>query len=157
MVDDKMNKKEMIKQLKRGIHPIDVTIQKWIDILNEVSVNRLRTRHQYDEGQSNCALCYVYGDCKACLVFLKYKVKCDGSKNKNDKKYKKDFYAQYRETGNAQIVIDMLNNIKKNMFWILLRFNIKQIFTRFILWLTKIIKLIIYKFKRGIKEVNLGG
>jgi len=107
-----MNREQMIEELKKGKQPIDVSIQKWVDILNTHSVNRLRARHQFDEGKSNCALCYVFEDCKLCPIFLKYKVKCDGSKSRNNRKYKKDFYSQYRDTGNAQIMVDMLNSIK---------------------------------------------
>ena len=142
----------MIEELNKGTHPINVTLQKWIDISSVPSIYRLSVRHQFDEGQNNCALCYVYKECKKCIFYLYYHVRCDESIDEKDKKYKKDFYAQYRDTGNPKIVIDALNKIKKRMKWILFKFFIKSLFVRFILFIKRCIKKILIIFKKERKE-----
>ena len=86
-----MNRKQMIELLEKGEHSINVAIQKWIDISNVQSKNILRARHQFDDGEDNCALCYAYKDCALCPVFLKYKVKCCELRMKRMKNIKKIF------------------------------------------------------------------
>lgn len=114
-----MNRNEMIKRLQDGEEPIEVTLDKWIDISNSSSKNMLGTRHQLDEGIDNCALCYVFEKCVGCPVFDFYSVRCDESRRrKESRKYKKDFYARYVNTGNPQIIIDMLNKLKKKGLWV---------------------------------------
>jgi len=56
-----MNRTEMLERLERGEDPLELSIQKWEDIVNGVGE---------DEGRYNCALCYVYydKDCKGCPV-----------------------------------------------------------------------------------------
>ena len=148
-----MNKKEMIEELEKGKHPIDVSLQKWIDISKVSSINERRARHQFDEGKDNCALCYFYKNCDVCLLSLHYKVACDESINYSgmksyEKKYKRDFYAQYRETGDAQIVISALIKLKEILWFVLLKAYIKQLIHRFI----RFIKRLFIRKREG--EVN---
>jgi len=144
-----MNRSEMIVQLQNGVHPIEVSLKKWIDISIISSINKPRTRHQLDEGIENCALCYTYKTCDKCLLYLCYHVACDesiGIENKEtkryEKKFKRDFYAQYRETGDAQIIISALIKLKKKLRWILLVIHIKTFFLN-------LFKKIILKVKKN--------
>jgi len=43
-----MDNKEMLRRLKKGEKPIDISIKKWEDIINNKG---------YNNGSSNCALC----------------------------------------------------------------------------------------------------
>jgi len=74
-----MNRKEMLARLKAGENPLEVSIQKWVDLSN--------SRITYSVGQSNCALCELHnhestsllrrifgrskGWCEDCPVFKK--------------------------------------------------------------------------------------
>ena len=59
-----MNRKEMLKQLKAGVHPIDLAIRKCEEILEGTG---------RDKGALNCALCERAGwrGCDKC-VFYQY-------------------------------------------------------------------------------------
>jgi len=46
-----MNRKEMLKKLRHGEDPLEVTIQKWQDIVDGKGI---------DEYRDNCALCEVH-------------------------------------------------------------------------------------------------
>jgi hypothetical protein len=69
-----MNREEMIKQLKAGKNPLDVSIKKWHDIVNKKTD---------DDGLSgdNCALCFIHKEnCKACPIYKKtFKQQCKGT------------------------------------------------------------------------------
>ena len=128
-----MNSKEMVTRLENGEKPINVVIRKWEDISKVPSINRLHSRHQFDEGCNNCAFCYVFKTCNVCPVYIFYGVKCDESKGINNKKYKKDFYSQYRDTGNVDIVLNAVYKLKRWYFW----FKIKLAFKQFCLFIKK--------------------
>lgn len=57
-----MNREEMLKRLKAGEDPLELSIQKWKDITNGKGV---------DNGGENCALCEKYGCLKGCPVYEK--------------------------------------------------------------------------------------
>jgi len=66
-----MNREEMLKRLKAGEDPLDLSIKKWKDV-----VDRLDRIHQFEEfgeepeaGRDNCALCETYRSCHLCPVF----------------------------------------------------------------------------------------
>ena len=56
-----MDRKEMLKRLRRGEDPLEVSIQKWQDIVDGKGE---------DLGEENCALCKAYPrkNCKGCPV-----------------------------------------------------------------------------------------
>ena len=54
-----MNRKEMIRRIKAGDKPIDISIDKWVDILEGSG---------YDLSGSNCACCNVFGWCGKCPI-----------------------------------------------------------------------------------------
>jgi len=110
-----MLREEMLELLKKGEKPIDLAIQKWTDISKVPSKANSGVRHQLDEGKSNCALCEKYEECELCPLFLQFGVYCDESNSVKDKKYKNDFYAQFRDTGKAEKMLDALQEVKKNI------------------------------------------
>jgi hypothetical protein len=72
-----MNREEMIKGIEEGKDPLELSIQKWQDILDGKGKQ---------EGSDNCALCYCYNKfdkwhsygtrynkyaCRKCPVYLK--------------------------------------------------------------------------------------
>jgi len=63
----------MLKRLKAGEDPLDLSIEKWKDIVNHL--NEIQCVEDFnkelEEGEENCALCEVYGakDCKDCPVY----------------------------------------------------------------------------------------
>ena len=79
-----MDRKEMIALWARGIPPIDITIQKWneilsflkdLDVFDEKADSELDD--YYQSGSANCALCEVYsvsslmgGVCQACPICM---------------------------------------------------------------------------------------
>lgn len=109
----KITKEKMIELLKTE-HPLNVTILKWETICAVQSVNKSRSRHQFDDGISNCALCYSYRQCKSCPIVFYYGTFCDESID-NKEKYEKDFYAQTRETGDNTIMLNALLELKSFM------------------------------------------
>lgn len=61
-----MDHSEMIKQLQEGADPLDLSIKKWEDILNNNSE---------DMGDMNCALCYTNKNCYTCPIWKATKEK----------------------------------------------------------------------------------
>lgn len=59
-----MNHNEMRERLRNNEDPLEVSILKWIEIMNGDA---------REIGQSNCALCYIHwvrdGNCTDCVVF----------------------------------------------------------------------------------------
>lgn len=53
-----MNYKKMKRMLEAGEDPIDVSIEKWREILRSVKNSQYVRAHEQD---ANCALCYVNG------------------------------------------------------------------------------------------------
>ncbi len=68
-----MNRGNMLNRIEAGDNPIDVSIQKWVD---------LKKRWNSDNARSSmtCALCYVYGDSPMCVGCPLEKIddKCHG-------------------------------------------------------------------------------
>ena len=88
-----MDRETMLKRLKAGYDPIDIAIEKWMDIKE--------TNDWKNTGLDNCALCEVYHSnpkCKGCP--LKF---CDVD----------TVYGLTLENRDAQIMIDALQKIKK--------------------------------------------
>jgi len=67
-----MTRKEMIKRLLKGEDPLDLSIEKWADLVEHL--NKITNLKEYDErlekGQYNCALCELYlkNKCVKCPV-----------------------------------------------------------------------------------------
>ena len=61
-----MNSREMLARLKKGEDPLELSIEKWEDIVNQ-------KRKSGSFSERNCALCAVYGEkyCKGCPVYQK--------------------------------------------------------------------------------------
>ncbi len=61
-----MTRKEMMTRMNAGEDPLEISIQKWQDIVDGTGT---------DEGIYNCALCYKYlqieNDCKRCPIYEK--------------------------------------------------------------------------------------
>ena len=57
-----MNREEMSRRLKAGEDPLDLSIEKWKDIVNHL--HEIQSKEEFDdrleEGHKNCALCQVY-------------------------------------------------------------------------------------------------
>ena len=58
-----MNRKEMLERLAKGESPLELSIQKWRDIVDEKGI---------DESGENCALCETVkddmGSCQNCVI-----------------------------------------------------------------------------------------
>ena len=67
-----MTREEMLKRLEAGEDPLDLSIEKWADLIEHL--NKITNLKEYDErlekGQYNCALCELYLDntCAKCPV-----------------------------------------------------------------------------------------
>ena len=65
-----MNREEMLKRLKAGEDPLDLSIEKWKDIVD--CLNQIQQVEEFGEeleaGRDNCALCEVYRNCHLCPV-----------------------------------------------------------------------------------------
>ena len=57
-----MDRKEMLARLKKGEDPLELSIEKWKDIVEGKGE---------DVATLNCALCEVHKDCKTCPIFEK--------------------------------------------------------------------------------------
>ena len=60
----------MLKRLKEGADPLELSIEKWQDIADGKGRNN---------GAENCALCETNSECDTCLIFLKKHVMCSGT------------------------------------------------------------------------------
>jgi len=65
-----MNREEMLRRLKAGEDPLDLSIEKWEDIVNHLkSIRRASDFDESLEAQGdNCALCEVHEGCRSCPV-----------------------------------------------------------------------------------------
>lgn len=54
-----MNRKQMLARLKKGEDPLELSIEKWQDIVDGKG---------RDYGYKNCALCETYFECKGCPI-----------------------------------------------------------------------------------------
>lgn len=68
-----MKREEMLRRLERGDDPLDLSIQKWQDIVD--CLQKIRSVREFDEdlerGGDNCALCETFPDCTGCPVYEK--------------------------------------------------------------------------------------
>jgi len=66
-----MNREEMLRRLRAGEDPLDLSIEKWKDIV--VYLQKIQSAKEFDEsleeGMRNCALCETFRDCKGCPIF----------------------------------------------------------------------------------------
>ena len=65
-----MNREEMLRRLKAGEDPLDLSIEKWEDIVNHLkSIRRASDFDESLEAQGdNCGLCEVHEGCRSCPV-----------------------------------------------------------------------------------------
>ena len=99
---------EMKKRLKKGEKAIDLTIEKWRDIVDKKGI---------DEGSFNCALCQIGKDrkdrfdipiCTNCPLF-KYGTACGSNKST----YVTYSYKPTKK--NAQAMVDELESVRRKM------------------------------------------
>jgi len=68
-----MNREEMLRRLRAGEDPLDLSIKKWEDIVSCLSRVQSAGKFDYalDVAGRNCALCEVYGSkgCEGCPVY----------------------------------------------------------------------------------------
>ena len=95
-----MNRKEMIERLEKGEDALELSIEKWQDIVDGKGE---------DEGTANCALCYLYASelCEDCPVSEKTEgyIDCIGTP-----------YDDYSEVRNAPEQIRKQQAIKELEF-----------------------------------------
>lgn len=91
-----MDRKEMLERLARGDPALEVSIQKWQDIVDGVGE---------DMGAANCALCEVAGfTCLNCKIYQKMRYTC-----------RKTPYMRHMENPskkNAQAELDFLKSLR---------------------------------------------
>ena len=65
-----MNREEMLRRLRTGEDPLDLSIEKWKDIVNHLSeIQRVEDFNiELEEGANNCALCEVHS-CYVCPIY----------------------------------------------------------------------------------------
>ena len=60
----------MLRRLQAGEDPLDLSIEKWQDIVD--CVDRIRQVEEFpkelEEGEANCALCETYLGCEGCPI-----------------------------------------------------------------------------------------
>jgi len=65
-----MKREEMLERLERGEDPLELSIQKWRDIVEHLE--HIQSFDEYDDslerGSLNCALCEVYRSCLDCPI-----------------------------------------------------------------------------------------
>jgi len=76
-----MDREEMLKRLKKGEDPLELSIEKWQDIVDGKGG---------DDGPKNCALCEVYVWCHGCPVSEK-----TGSSSCDDTPYNQYSHASH--------------------------------------------------------------
>jgi len=77
-----MNREEMLRRLQAGEDPLDLSIEKWQNIVD--CVNRIRKAREFPEeleqGCGNCALCEAYLGCVDCPIRQRTKsISCLGT------------------------------------------------------------------------------
>lgn len=92
-----MKPSEMVQRLKDGEQPIDLSIQKWQDIVDGTGG---------DLASSNCALCDTY-TCHECPLTVLMSDKC------NDEGSTYDRYLWYEGTDETKRAKDMVKLLKK--------------------------------------------
>lgn len=93
-----MDKKEMLKKLREGQDPLEVSIQKWQDIVDGEGE---------DLGELNCALCKTFPrqDCRGCPIAEKTgKSGCDDT----------PYYADGPSEVIAVAMLEFLKSLRKN-------------------------------------------
>ncbi len=65
-----MNRSEMLRRLAAGEDPLELSIEKWQDIVDGKGKNG---------ASDNCALCEKYVICDVCLIFKKTGKCCDST------------------------------------------------------------------------------
>lgn len=67
-----MTRNEMLKLLKDGEDPLEISIQKWEDIVRVAKDpdSNIQDIEMMDASANNCALCHIYylNNCKGCSV-----------------------------------------------------------------------------------------
>lgn len=101
---DIMNREEMLARLKKGEDPLELSIEKWEDVVDKGL--------DADQGWENCALCEKYfpsgcsDPCKGCPIFEKTgKHFCDGTP-----------YEKYQITADEDIAkeeVEFLKSLRK--------------------------------------------
>ncbi len=99
-----MNRTQMLERLKNGEDPLELSIQKWQDIVDGTGI---------DDMSNNCALCEVMAqiesgnECDPCPVCrFTTQAQCDGTP-----------YIEYRacpSKENAQAEVDFLKSLRKS-------------------------------------------
>lgn len=92
-----MNREEMLARLDRGEDPLDVSIQKWRDIVEHLE--HISSFDQFDDslerGSLNCALCEVHSSCLDCPIVTH--AKCHSPNTADGRKYGLCRYTPYYE------------------------------------------------------------
>ena len=92
-----MNRQEMLQRLADGESPLEVSIQKWQDIVDGIGK---------DDSSNNCALCNSQDDgCKPCVIFRAVGYGCSQTP-----------YGRYTEDKtkeNAQAELDFLKSLRE--------------------------------------------
>jgi hypothetical protein len=92
-----MNRREMLQRLKDGESPLEVSIQKWQDIVDGTGIN---------ESSDNCALCETTDTtCDNCLIQIKTGISC--------RKTPYSLYCKRPTKSNAQAELDFLKSLRE--------------------------------------------
>lgn len=68
---NKMYAKEMVERVENGEDPLELSIEKWVDIVD--CFENAETDSDctgLENSSSNCALCFTHPDCDNCPVYL---------------------------------------------------------------------------------------
>jgi len=112
-----MTRKEMLEKLKTGEDPLDLSIEKWRDIVEHL--NKISNFEEFDKeiemGAHNCALCEAYfdGSCIKCPVkILTGEAECQGTPFK---KFNKAYIAEDLEGMRkaARAELEFLKSLKE--------------------------------------------
>ncbi len=91
-----MNRQEMLNRLRAGEKPLEISIQKWQDIVDGTGIN---------EAANNCALCEIQDEgCEGCIIFAVYGYGCSYTP------YGK--YSSNKTKANAQAELDFLKSLR---------------------------------------------
>ena len=68
-----MYAKEMVDRIKNGEDALELSIEKWKDIVNHLKSIKYESDYDYalEDGDQNCALCFLYrkDGCAKCPVY----------------------------------------------------------------------------------------